>query len=156
MSLSGTPTAGSLPETRRPLSGGDRWYKFISALCAVVFAVVGLIFLLAPAGVLRFFNELSIPLGMQTAPVEGAGFYVALSVGYMYVVALLAFLMFRHPDNPAYPTLLIHAKAASSVLSLFLFIVFASYLILLLNCLVDGMIAVLIAVLRARRMRVPV
>lgn len=115
-------------------------YQTISICLAVVFAVVGLIFLLMPAGTLRFFNDLSAPLGLQPSPVEGISFYLILAVGYMYLVALLAWFMARHPENRFFPLLLVNAKLASSVLSLVFFLGFHRSLIYLTNGVVDGLI----------------
>ena len=133
--------------------GAERLYKSVSVFLAVVFAVVGVIFLFVPDGVLSLFNNLSDLLGMQTAPLQGGGFYLILAVAYMYLVTLLAMLMFRLPENRVYPFILINAKAASSVLSLLLFIFFHPYLVFLANCVVDGAIAAVVAILNLRMKR---
>jgi len=118
-----------------------RVYKLISLIMALTFAVVGLIFLFMADGVLIFFNELSKQLGMMPAPVAGTDFYLVLAVAYMCVVTLLAFKMYRQPENRQYPVLLINAKTASSVLSILLFIFQQPYLIYITNAIVDGSIA---------------
>ncbi len=125
-------------------------YKAVSLAFSIIFAVVGLIFLCIPAEVLRLFNSLSIALGFSDAPLEGAGFFLILAVGYMYLVALLALLMFRHPENRLLSFSLINAKSASSVVSLLFFIFFHPYLIFLANCLVDGSIAAFVTVLHLK------
>lgn len=79
---------------------------------------------------------------MDPAPVIGINFYIALAVAYMYLVALLAFLMYRHPENRYFPLLLANGKFASSLLSLFIFAVHQPFLILAVNCVVDGLIGV--------------
>jgi hypothetical protein len=92
--------------------------------------------------VLSFFDRLSPTLGLPEAPPVGHLFFLALASGYMYLVSLLAWLMFRHPDNETYPKLLVQGKAATSLLSLGFFVAHRPFLIYLANFLVDGLIAV--------------
>lgn len=129
-----------------------RLYRVVSFVLTLAFAATGLLFLLAPDAAPAFFNSLSPRFGMPTAPLNGQGFYLILAVGYMYMVTVLAFLMFRRPDNRAYPLLLTHAKLASSLLSLAFFLLHAHYLVYLANFIVDGMIGLGVAIL-ARRTR---
>jgi hypothetical protein len=77
-------------------------------------------------------------------PVQGFGFYHILAVGYMYLVTLLAFFMYRHPEDMRFPLLLTHAKLASSILSLALFLFHERYLIYITNFIVDGFIVILV------------
>ncbi|HEX9973827.1 MAG TPA: hypothetical protein VGD14_17290 [bacterium] len=130
-----------------------RLYNLFSFLAFITFAVVGLIFLFIPESVLVFFNRLSGYLGMSPSSTEGINFYLILAVSYMYLVTLLAFLMYRHPENKWLPLLLIHGKFASSILSICLFLFHQPYLIYLTNFSVDGLIgiAALIFYLRLRR-----
>jgi len=74
-------------------------YKLISLGLAIVFGMVGLVFLLMSSDVLSFFNELSRAVGMQEAPSVSHKFYVVLAAAYMYLVTLLASLMYS-TDNP--------------------------------------------------------
>jgi predicted Co/Zn/Cd cation transporter (cation efflux family) len=115
-------------------------YRAISICMAVVFAIVGLIFLFMPGSTLRLFNDLSTPLGFEPSPVGGISFYLILAVGYMYVVTLIAWLMARQPENRTLPLLLVNAKLASSVLSFVFFLGFHQSLIFLVNGVVDGII----------------
>jgi hypothetical protein len=130
-----------------------KYYKAISLVLMLLFAVTGMIFLFIPDNVLTLFNTISESLGMSRSPVTGFNFYLVLAVGYMYLVTILAFLMFKHPENKYFPVLLTHAKLASSILSLALFLFQAHYLIYLANFIVDGVIgaAVLILYLKMRR-----
>jgi hypothetical protein len=61
----------------------------------------------------------------------------------MYLVAALAWLIFRHPAQRWFTLLLIQAKTMSSLLSFFLFFSGRPYLIYLANGVVDGLIALL-------------
>ncbi len=118
----------------------------------LIFALVGLLFLALPGAAVELFNALSRPLGMLEAPMQDAGLYVALAAGYMYVVSLLAYRMFRQPGARIFPVLLAHAKGASAVISILLFAAFRPYLILLANGIIDGAIAVFVLLLlRAMR-----
>ncbi|HOT95506.1 MAG TPA: hypothetical protein PLG50_01135 [bacterium] len=120
---------------------GKEWRRAISLAMSITFGLVGVLFLLIPEQVLFFFNRLSPTLGFVPSPVQGTGFYLILAAAYMYLVAVLAAMMFLHPDEPLYPPLLIHGKAASALLSLALFLFHGPFLIYLTNGLVDGAIA---------------
>ena len=130
-----------------------RFYRSISLMLMILFAATGIIFLSIPDRVLILFNTFSGVLGTQRAPLDGWSFYLILAVGYMYLVSILAFLMYKRPENRYFPLLLTHAKLASSVLSLALFLLHANYLIYLANFVVDGVIGsvVLVLYLKTRR-----
>lgn len=117
---------------------------------AAVFAAVGVVFIAIPGKVLAAFNRLAEGLGWPTSPTTSYTLYLALAVAYMYVVTLLAVQMARHPELRVFPWLLAHAKAASSILSLGLFVFQARYLLYLANFLVDGAIALYVAWLGRR------
>jgi len=117
-------------------------YKLFSIAVAVIFAVVGLIFLIFPDWPLIFFNNFSGYLGLPKAPLQGSGFYLILTSAYMYLVTLLAILMYRNPQQRVYPFLLAHGKMASSIISLYLFLIHQHYLIYLANFLIDGLIGI--------------
>lgn len=119
-------------------------YRLISLSLAVIFAVVGLLFLFAPSGVLGFFNMVSKGLGMAPSPEQGISFYLILAVGYMYLVTLLAYFMYRYPQDRKFPLLLANGKLASSILSFYLFILHQPYLIYVANGVVDGFIGLLV------------
>lgn len=127
-----------------------RLYKTVSFILMLMFAGAGLLFLTAPDSVLSYFNGLSPSFGMPQSPLNGWTFYLVLAGAYMYFVTVLAFKMFRHPDDPAYPSLLVHAKLASSALSLAFFLLHARYLVYLANFAVDGAIGALVLALSAR------
>jgi len=119
-------------------------YRFVSLAMAATFAAVGLVFLFLPDRVLVFVNRLSPPLGLSPAPVQPGSFFPILAAAYMYLVTLLAGLMFKKPGNPIFPILLIQGKIASSILSMFFFFGRAPYLACLANAVVDGAIAALV------------
>jgi len=121
-------------------------YRLVSIILMFLFAVTGLLFLFIPDQVLTLFNNFSASLGMPESPVTGLNFYLILAVGYMYLVTVLAFLMYRNPENRYFPQLLAHAKIASSLLSLALFLLHAHYLIYLVNFIIDGFIGVVVTV----------
>lgn len=123
-----------MTERRRPL------VRSAGLAAAVVFAAVGLCFLLAPADVLVFFNRLSVPLGFSPSPAAPSPFFVALAASYMFVVTVLALGLFRRPENPLFASILAQAKLASAAFSLFLFVSEGRFLILLANGVVDGLI----------------
>ncbi len=119
---------------------------------AIVFAVVGALFVFWPGAVLEFFNTVSRRLGMREGPVERS-FFGVLAAAYMFVVTLLAWFMYKRPGEKVYPWLLAQAKIASSILSFLMFVLHAPWLIYLANGIVDGFIglAVLFVFFRVRR-----
>ena len=112
-------------------------------LCMVIFAIVGLTFLFIPEGVLSFFNFFSRMLNIREMPVTFPGFYLILSVAYMYIVTVISFFIYRDPENPLPLFLLANAKIASSLLSLLLIFLDGFYLIYLVNLIIDGLIGLL-------------
>ena len=128
-------------------------YRAVSLGLAAVFAAVGLLFLFGPETVIRFFNTLSAPGAWPTATIMPVNFFNILAAGYMYVVTVLAYLIYRRPEQVYLPSLLSHAKLFSAVASFAFFIWHRHYLIYLANGLVDGMLgaAYAYACLRLRR-----
>jgi uncharacterized protein YjeT (DUF2065 family) len=120
-----------------------RMIKTIGLALSLTFAIVGLIFLLAPEAVLRGLNAVGRSFGMSDSPLHGAGFFSVLASSYMAVVTVLAWRMFKSPASPAHPLLLGQAKAASSLFSFGVFGFHAPYFVLLANGIVDGALAVL-------------
>jgi hypothetical protein len=121
-----------------------RVYRVAALILAAGFLAVGLLFLAVPDGVVSFFDRLSGPFGLPAAQPGGHNFYLVLASGYMYMVALLAWLMFRHPENPTFPTLLFQGKLATSLLSLGFFLIHRPLPIYLANFAVDGLIAAVV------------
>lgn len=119
-----------------------KYYKPLSLTGVITFAVVGLIFLLIPRQVLIFFNTLSDLWGLPHTPADGFDFYVILSVAYMYLVTVFAYLMYRNPNQQLFPFLLAHGKFMSSLLSLAAFIFQHRYLIYISNFFIDGFIGI--------------
>jgi hypothetical protein len=128
-------------------------YKTFSLVLAVIFAIVGLTFLAAPARVIEMFNPLSSSLGLAAAPATGFNFYLALAVAYMYLVTVVAVLMYLHPSSATYPLVLFHGKIASAAVSFLLFFAHMPYFLYLGNGIVDGGIgiAALIVFLKKKR-----
>ena len=119
-----------------------RLYKLFSLTAAAIFAVVGLIFLFFPDSALIFFNSISGYFGLPQSPVHGNGLYLILASAYMYLVTLLAYLMYRYPEQNIYPFLLAQGKLSSSVVSIYLFLIHQPYLIYFANFIIDGFIGI--------------
>lgn len=117
-----------------------KFYKPLSLGGALIFAVVGLIFLLIPQQVLIFFNVLSDFWGFSHGSAAEFDFYIILAVAYMYLVTVLAYLMYRNPEESLFPLILAHGKLISSLLSLAAFIFKQRYLIYISNFFIDGII----------------
>jgi len=131
--------------------GSVRTKRAVAYGMAVVFAAVGTVFLVAPGGVIAFFNGLSGPLGFRPAPVSGASLYSALAAAYMYVVTVLAWNMARRPEEEVFSRLLVHAKLASALVSFGLFAVCRPHLVLLANGIIDGFIGASVLIWFRRR-----
>jgi hypothetical protein len=121
-----------------------RIYRPLSLVLAAVFAAVGLLFLLVPGGVVEFFNQLSVPLGMPPFPSALPDFFHVLAAAYMVVVTYLAVSMFRHPADAAYPKVLVVAKLSSAFLSLLFFFWQGLHLMWITNAVTDGLIGVVV------------
>jgi len=119
-------------------------YKKTSFGLSVIFAAVGLLFLLLPDGVIQFMNSLARQLKATEAPAGGQSVFLVLAGAYMYIVTLLAWLMFRHSYNLTYPLLLTQAKLISSILSFGFYFLKAPYFIYLANGIVDGLIGIIV------------
>jgi hypothetical protein len=119
-------------------------YRSVSLLLCLSFALVGLVFLFFPDEVVRFFNGLSHAPGAEASFANGMEFYLVLAVGYMYLVAFLAYLMYRHPSDRFFPLILINGKLFTAILSLCLYFVHSPHVIYLANAVVDGLIALLL------------
>jgi hypothetical protein len=133
-----------MPERKALTQQRDALVRLIGYALAAAFALVGLLFLALPGDVLATLNRAGSATGLPEAPLAGHGFYLALAVAYMYVVTVLALLMARHPDDRAYPTILVHAKAASALLSVVLFAVHGHYFAYLANFAADATIALVV------------
>jgi hypothetical protein len=114
-------------------------------LLAVTFAVVGILFVAFPSGVLDVISDVGEWLGNDTrAPHGDEQFWLALAFAYMVVIAGLCLVI--QADVVRYrPLLLVLAagKTASSLATLVFFVIEPNYFVLLLNFLVDGYLAVL-------------
>ncbi len=122
-------------------------YRTTSLILSIVFAAVGLLFLFFSGEILALFNRVSDSIGIPGGPEQAAGFYLGLAAGYMYLVSLIAFLMWRRPQEKVLPLLLVNGKAASALLSAGLFAFEQPLLIYGTNAVVDGAIAVGVLVL---------
>ena len=97
-------------------------YRVFCLTLAIGFAAVGIIFGTMPDEVIAFFNNLSKPLSFPPCPETGFNFYLILAVAYMYIVTVLAVMMYRFPGSKSFPILLVNAKLASSIMSFGLFL----------------------------------
>jgi hypothetical protein len=125
-------------------------YRTTALALAVVFAAVGAVFLLAPDAVLFALDRVAALVAWPAvrAGEIGSGLFRGLAVAYMYVVTLLAWMMFRRPAEPAWPTLLAHAKLASAAASALLFVSSVPSMEFAANAAVDGLIGVGVLLLR--------
>jgi nitric oxide reductase large subunit len=114
-------------------------------LLAISFAVVGVLFIAVPSGVLDTISDVGEWLGNNTrAPHTQEDLWLALAFAYMVVITGICLV--AQADVVRYrPILLVLAagKTASSLASLAFFLVDQHVFIYLLNFLVDGFLALL-------------
>jgi hypothetical protein len=127
---------------------GARAEKFVVLslrLLAVGFAVVGVLFIAVPSGVLDTISDLGDSIGSFTrAPHTQEELWLAL--GFAYMVVITGLCVVAQADVVRYrPLLLVLAigKAASSLASLGFYLFDQHVFIYLLNFLVDGFLALL-------------
>ena len=127
---------------------GERAEKFVVLnlrLLAVSFAVVGILFIAVPSGVLDVISDVGEWFGNDTrAPHTQEYLWLALSFAYMVVITGICLV--AQMDVVRYrPLLLVLAagKTASSLGSLLFFVIQEHVFIYLLNFLVDGFLALL-------------
>lgn len=127
---------------------GERAEKFVVLnlrLLAVSFAVVGILFIAVPSGVLDVISDVGEWFGNETrAPHTQEYLWLALSFAYMVVITGICLV--AQADVVRYrPLLLVLAagKTASSLGSLLFFVIQEHVFIYLLNFLVDGFLALL-------------
>jgi nitric oxide reductase large subunit len=114
-------------------------------LLAISFAVVGVLFIAVPSGVLDVISDVGEWFGNSTrAPHTQEDLWLALAFAYMVVIAGICLVV--QMDVVRYrPLLLVLAagKTASSLGSLAFFLIDEHVFIYLLNFLVDGFLALL-------------
>jgi len=118
----------------------ERFVVVSLRLLALTFAVVGILFIAVPSGVLDTISDLGEWFGNETrAPHTEEKLWLALGFAYMTVITAICLL--AQTDVVRYrPLLLVLAvgKAASSLASLGFFVFDQQVFIYLLNFLVDG------------------
>jgi len=123
----------------------ERFVVLSLRLLAVSFAVVGVLFIAVPSGVLDTISDVGEWLGNETrAPHTQEDLWLALAFAYMVVITGICIV--AQADVVRYrPLLLVLAagKTASSLGSLAFFLVDERVFIYLLNFLVDGFLALL-------------
>ena len=123
----------------------ERFVVFNLRLLAITFAVVGVLFIAVPGGVLDVISDVGAWFGNHSrAPHTQEDLWLALAFAYMVVIAGICLV--AQVDVARYrPLLLVLAagKTASSLGSLAFFVLDEHVFIYLLNFLVDGFLAVL-------------
>jgi hypothetical protein len=118
----------------------ERFVVLNLRLLAASFAVVGILFIAVPNGVLDVISDLGDVIGSFTrAPATEERFWLALGFAYMVVIAGICAVAQADPVRYR-PFLLVLAagKAASSLSALAFFVFSSDVFIYLLNFIVDG------------------
>ena len=118
----------------------------IHRLLALTFAVVGLLFLLAPNGTVSTINAMGALFRIfPPAPQTALRFWLSLGFAYMVLVTLLAWRISRDPVAHRDLMLILAAgKFASSFTCLLFFVFTLPAFLYLLNFLVDGSIVLIV------------
>jgi nitric oxide reductase large subunit len=123
----------------------ERFVVLNLRLLAVSFAVVGILFVAVPSGVLDVISDVGEWFGNETrAPHTQEYLWLALASAYMVVIT--AICLVAQSDVVRYRALLLIlavGKTASSLGSLAFFLIQEEVFIYLLNFLVDGFLALL-------------
>src|SRR5215218_2932897 len=126
-------------------AAAERFVVLNLRLLAATFALVGLLFIAVPSGVLDVISDFGELLGNETrAPHTQEDLWLALAFAYMVVITGICLV--AQADVVRYrPLLLVLAagKTASSLGSLAFFLADEQVFIYLLNFLVDGFLALL-------------
>lgn len=122
----------------------ERFVVFNLRVLALSFAVVGLLFIITPDGVLDTISDLGDEIGdFSRAPETEGKFWLAL--GFAYMVVITGICAVAQADVVRYrPMLFVLAagKAASSLAALGFYVFDDDVFIYLLNFIVDGFLAV--------------
>jgi len=125
--------------------GAERFVVFNLRLLAATFAVVGILFIAFPSGVLDVISDVGEWFGNDTRAVHtDQQFWLALAFAYMVVITGICLV--AQADVVRYRPLLLvlsAGKTASSLGSLAFFLIDEQVFIYLLNFLVDGFLALL-------------
>lgn len=118
----------------------------VHLLLAWTFAVVGLIFLFAPNGTVRFINSAGAVFRVfPPAPESELRFWLSLSFGYMVMVTILAARIAADPRRQrSLMPILAAGKLASSLTCVLFFVLSRPAFLYLLNALVDGSIVLVV------------
>lgn len=118
----------------------------IHRLLSWTFGVVGVVFLLAPNGTVRFLNAVGAMFGVfSPAPESELRFWLSLAFAYMVVVTALAARIASDPvAHRGLMPILAAGKTASSITCLGFFVLDRPAFLYFLNFLVDGSIALLV------------
>lgn len=125
----------------------DSFAVLVLRVLAASFAVAGLVFLIAPDGTIAFLDAAGALFGrFDPTPATGARLWLALSVAYMLLVTLLAWLAQRDlAQARPYLALLFAGKASSSAFALVAYGSVSPSFAYLANFVVDGAIALTVA-----------
>jgi hypothetical protein len=122
----------------------ERFVVLSLRLLAVSFAIVGILFIAVPNGVLDVISDLGDSIGgFSRAPHSTEQLWLALAFAYMVVIALLCLV--AQADVVRYRALLLvlaAGKTASSLAALGFYLFDRDVFAYLLNFLVDGLLAV--------------
>jgi len=118
----------------------------VHRLLSWTFAVVGMIFLLAPNGTVRFINSVGAVLRVfPPAPESELRFWLSLGFGYMVMVTILAARIAANPRRQrSLMPILAAGKLASSLTCVLFFVFSRPAFLYLLNALVDGSIVLVV------------
>jgi nitric oxide reductase large subunit len=123
----------------------ERTAVLVLRMLAATFAVVGILFIAVPSGVLDVISDVGEWFGNETRAPHTQQ-YLWLALGFAYMVVITGICLVAQADVVRYrPLLLVLAagKAASSLGSLAFFVIQEQVFIYLLNFLVDGFLALL-------------
>jgi|GEM_PF-3183212 len=126
----------------------------LTGLAVLAFAA-SLLFLVQAKAILTFFNSLSVSLHLPLAPVEPGSLARVITVGYLYLLMVLAWRAARRPDETLTLFFISHGSFGNGVVAVLLMIFQAPFLVYIIHSIVSftlGFLAVWLSH-RAKRWR---
>jgi hypothetical protein len=122
---------------------------------AVLSFIASVSFLAWAKAILSYFNTLSQSIGLPLAPVEPGSLARAVTVGYLYLLMVLAWRAARRPDETLTLFFISHGSFGNGVIAVLLVLFHAPFLVYIVHCIVSFSLGFLAVWLfhRAKRWR---
>jgi hypothetical protein len=126
----------------------------LTGLAVLAFAA-SFLFLIKAKAILSFFNSLSASLNLPLAPVDPGSLARAVTVGYLYLLMVLAWRAARRPDETLTLFFISHGSFGNGIVAVLLIVFHAPFLVYIVHCIISFSLGFLMVWLshRAKRWR---